>query len=210
VPARTISTFNERRAERVGRLQYSLRAFGFDVTNAKVRSWIDTRLPGFAEPEPDRLQSISALIASLTDATELAAYTLQRVVTEAVYGGSEAPPGDLSFLKASLWGATEAPFYESVFTFLESESAATDSGIRRDFQRILRTNAEQIYDLHVDPGFSQPEAVRRHVVARFDLVMTLSGNGKQGEKLFAALRLSTPKVRRARTATRRATQETES
>jgi len=211
MPARMVANFNERRAERVDCFRYSLRVFGFDVTNAKVRSWIDARLPAFVEPDPERLDQVSALVASLTDATELAAYTLQRVVIDALYGGSEGPPGDLSFIKAGLWDATESAFYDGVFRALDrsavSDLALTMPEIRREFQKALLARGEEIFDSHVSPDAGQPEQLRRAVVARFDLVMTLTGNGKQGEKLFAALGLTSLKDRPSRARAKRVKKE---
>lgn len=207
VPARTFTTFNDLRAERVDCLRYSLHVFGFNVTNAKVRSWIDARLPAFTEPDAERLEHVSALVASLTDATELAAYTLQRVVTDALYGSANAPPGDLSFIKAQLWGATESSFYDDVFLALETPNPTVAiAEIRRDFQKILLSRAPEIYDRHVSADPADPEQLRRAVVGRFDLVMTLRGGGKQGEKLFKALGL-TPKARRARAVAKHNIQE---
>jgi CRISPR system Cascade subunit CasA len=210
MPALAVAIFNDRRADRLGCHRYSLHAFGFDVTNAKVRAWIDTRLPGFVELDATRLAQISVLIASLTDATELAAYTLQRTVVDALYAGSDDPPGDLSYIKAALWGATESEFYEGVFRALDA--AEIDSAIletRREFQTILLACAEEIFDAHVDSNAGEPEQLRRAVVARFDLVMTLRGNGKQGEKLFGALGLGTPKEKRSYAAAKRSTKDKE-
>jgi CRISPR system Cascade subunit CasA len=210
MPARVVAIFNERRAGRLGCRRYKLHVFGFDVTNAKVRSWIDTRLPAFAEGDERRLAELSALIASLTDATELAAYTLQRTVTDALYGGSDDPPGDLSFIKAALWEATESAFYEqSLFPALDAvDLAAVIPESRRSFQKVLLASAEDIFDVHVSPDAGAPELLRRAVVARFDLVVTLSGGGKQGEKFFAALGLTTPKARKSRATKKRRTEET--
>jgi CRISPR system Cascade subunit CasA len=208
-PAHAVFIFNEYRAARVDCLRYSLRVFGFDVTNAKVRSWLDARLPAFAERDPERLGQVTALVASLTDATELAAYTLQRLVVDALYGGSERPPGDLTFVKSGLWDATESAFYESIFRVLDvpDDVDATISEIRRGFQKALLARAEEIFDAFVDADAGQPEQLRRAVVARFDLVMTLTGNGNQGEKLFKALGLAAPKTKRSRTAARRDAEE---
>jgi len=206
IPALTVSNFNQYRAERLECVRYSLHAFGFDVTNAKVRAWIDTRLPAFAEPDEHRLEQAAALVTCLTEATGLAAYTLQRTVTDALYGGSEAPPGDLSFVKSELWDATEDPFYDSVFRLLDPEPAER-SELQREFQRILLDRAPRIFDTHVDADSAHPEQLRRAVVARFDLVMTLSGNGKQGERFFSALGLTSPKANRPRASAKRANRD---
>jgi CRISPR system Cascade subunit CasA len=209
IPARVVAIFNDARADRVGRLRYSLHTFGFDVTNAKTRSWIDARLPAFVERDPERLELMSVLIASLTSATELAAYTLHRTVIAALYGGSAAPAGDLSFIKASLWDATELEFYEVVRRAVDSSDlAGALPNVRRDFQKLLLAAAEEIFDNHVSAGADQPEQLRRAVVARFDLVTTLRGGGKPGERFFEALGLSTPRARRARSAARPVAQET--
>ena len=205
MPARAVAVFNQERADRLGCRRYGLHAFGFDVTNAKVRSWIDTRLPAFAESDQTRLAEISELVVSLTEATEFAAYSLQRTVIGALYGGSDDPPGDLSFIKAALWDATKSAFYEGVCRTLdladrEPNRQAVIAEVRRDFQVELLASAEEIFDRLVSSDEEEPQILRRAVVARFDLVMTLRGNGKQGEKFFALLGLTTPKVKKSRTA----------
>jgi CRISPR system Cascade subunit CasA len=198
--ATVVERFNQSRAERVDSTRFSLRAFGFDVTNAKARAWIDARLPAFAEHDEARLRAIASLVASLTDATDLAAYSLQRAVVDALYRSEEDPPGDLSFVKASLWAATEKAFYDSVFKTLDSDMYSVLPDIRRAFLAELRAAAEGVFDNHVDPDTSSPEQLRRSVVARFGLVMTLSGAGKSGDKLFQALGLATLKAKKERTA----------
>ena len=208
VPARTVAVFSDRRADRVGCRRYSLHAFGFDVTNAKVRSWIDARLPAFAGLDAERLALVSALVASLTDATELAAYTVQRTTVDARFGGSDDPPGDLSFVKALLWDATTSVFYDSLVRLIDAaEPAELVPDLRRAFQKSLRIYATEIFDSHVSPDVGHPEQLRRSVVARFDLVMTLNGRGKQGDKLFEALGLSTPSARKPRATGKRRIEE---
>jgi CRISPR system Cascade subunit CasA len=188
--------------------RYELHVFGFDVTNAKVRSWIDARVPAFAIQDEERLGEFGSVVTSLTEATELAAYTLQRNVVAALYGASDDPPGDLSFVKASLWSATESEFYTLVSDVLgaaEFFAAATDA--RRRFQEVLLRAAQEIFDGYVRSDDSQPEQLRRTVVARFDLVTTLAGGGKQGEKLFGILQLAMPKDKKTRTGRKRTTEQ---
>jgi hypothetical protein len=112
-------------------------------------------------------------------------------------------------VKSGLWDATESAFYESIFHVLDvpDDVDATISEIRRGFQKALLARAEEIFDAFVDADAGQPEQLRRAVVARFDLVMTLTGNGNQGEKLFKALGLAAPKTKRSRTAARRDAEE---
>lgn len=206
MPARVVSVFNERRADAVGCSRYELHVFGFDVTNAKVRSWIDARVPAFAILDEERLSEFASLVSALTSATELAAYTLQRTVIAALYSGPDDPPGDLSFAKASLWNATESEFYRLTSEIVGAADLAVAAGDAcRRFQTLLLRTAVALFDDNVGADDSQPEQLRRSVVARFDLVTTLTGGGKQGEKFFGLLGLGAPRAKRTPTAKKRAT-----
>jgi hypothetical protein len=208
MPAAVVANFAKHRSALLNLRQYSVHAFGFDATNAKVRAWVDARLPAFAEPDPGRLAEMFSLVSSLTTATDVAAFKLQRVVVQALYGGFEAPPGDLSFVKHRLWDATERQFYESVFrAFASDDVLEASKEIAKNFQGVLLRESSAIYDDLVAADPSHPEQLRRAIVGRFDLIVSLQGGGKDGEKLFKALGLATPKARRARAAKK--TTETE-
>lgn len=195
--AQVVTRFNQYRADRVGCTRYAVRAFGYDVSNATARAWIDARLPAFVARDQAQLDRIHDLVTSLASATDVVAFWLQRSVVAALYGPAEKPPGDLSHIKSALWSAMEEPFYATVLRALDEETPLEE--LRTAFQRRLLSAAESAFDSNVTADTSHPEQLRRAVIARFDLTATLRGLGSQGAKLFEALQLAPPEVQRSRT-----------
>lgn len=191
-PAAVVSGFTAR-ARVTGSASVRLHAFGYDMKSAKAREWADAVLPMFAVADEARRALLADTAARLTDATGIVASALLSAVQRALFQRPEDAPGDLSQVKTELWTGTEATFYALVGRLANAGATGEQADVlRAGFARALEMQATRVFDHWCADGGTTPEALRRLVAARFNLVMTLRGYSKLGEKLFAALRSPLP------------------
>jgi hypothetical protein len=70
-----------------------VRAFGYDASNAKLRAWISSTLPEFADMEPERITVLTSTMRRLIDATDVAAFLLKSAVANASFARSDDVTG---------------------------------------------------------------------------------------------------------------------
>ena len=186
------------RAAAMGVRTLRVRAFGYDMDNMKARAWVDATVPAFAVADDERARLLWDVAGRLTDATGLVASVLVGAVERALYARPEDAPGDRSAVKAALWAATEASFYAAMARVADP---GTDVDASRQplaaFHGTLDRSAAAVFDRWCPTAGLAPEAMRRLVVARYGLVMTLRGYGKLGEKLYTTLDVPPPDGARA-------------
>lgn len=194
-PAQTVTHFLRTRGPAVGCRRPSIVAFGYDMENMKARGWIDARLPALVASDADAHDRMVALVRRLTEGTALAASGLLYAVKNAMFGDADVS-GDLSHVKQALWNATESSFHEAL-------DAIADGRLTKDavpaYRRTLERHTLSVFDRAAGTEATAPDAMRRLVGARYSLSMQLTGKGKAGEKLFAALGLPAPEAPRSRT-----------
>lgn len=110
-PALTVHAFQESQ----GGGPFRLWAFGFDMDNMKPRGWHEATFPLFDLPHesPDAQESLRGIVNALLVGADKAVQALRMHVRDVWFGNGEAR-GDLSFIDASFWGATEADFFDRV------------------------------------------------------------------------------------------------
>jgi CRISPR system Cascade subunit CasA len=200
-PAQTVAIFAKERAESIGLDSFSIRAFGYDATNAKLRSWISAALPGFAPREEGRLELLVATVRALVEATDIAAFVVKGAVISALHASGE-PPGDYAPVKAALWSATEQWFFTHIVELMNTEDMqAAAAGVKREYATQLTQRAFAVFDRFAPSDATKPEVLRRLVKARAGLGMTLRGNGKMGEKISIALDRESPVSKRSKKVT---------
>ncbi|CAN5545302.1 type I-E CRISPR-associated protein Cse1/CasA [soil metagenome] len=197
-PAQTVAVFAKERAESIGLDSFSIRAFGYDATNAKLRSWISTALPGFAPSDEGRLELLVATVRALVDATDVAAFVVKAAVVSALHASGE-PPGDYAPVKAALWSATEQWFFTHIVELMKTaDMRAAAAELKREYAAQLTQRAFAVFDRFAPSDATKPEVLRRLVKARAGLGMTLQGNGKMGEKISIALDRESPVSKRSK------------
>jgi CRISPR system Cascade subunit CasA len=191
-PAATVSAFNER-AARIGLKTVRLHVFGFDMKSAKAREWSDAAMPVFAVSDDAKRRLLSDTAGRLTEGTGIAASALLAAVQRALFHRPEDVPGDMSQVKSALWEATASAFYTAMHRLAQSTATREDAdGACIQFARTLASHATEVFDRWCAEGGTTPVAMRRLVSARFNLVMTLGGHSKFGEKLFETLEIPLP------------------
>ena len=182
---------------------WRLSAFGYDMDNMKARGWVESEMPLFDLSDEDKSEQLRDLAHALVAAAEIAAFELTRAVKAALYETPKDAPGDFTFIAERFWRDTEMAFFDSLRSLadrLEAEPDDEDPAEpqRRTWPAVLSRSALDIFDEMAPTEGLENEAMKRLVGARYGLVATLRGSGKQGGALFKHLSLMTPARKRQR------------
>ena len=180
-PARVVERFRAQ-AREDGRIW----AFGFDMDNMKARCWYDATMPLLSVPEG--MDSIfKALMETLIQGADWIAGLLRSRVKDALLGDGNTR-GDLSFVQAHFWAATEAGFYDHAKQLRDALSAPqAETSVLESWLAVLRTAALSVFDHYAQAGDFDAADPRRMATARNDLAKALAG-----KKLRKLLGLSQP------------------
>ena len=201
-----------------------LLAAGFDMDNMKARGFVESEMPLPAIPDPAVRARVDALAADLVKAADQVANLLRRAVRDALFGAGATVKLDwemLSAMREQLWDQTDAAFHAALARearrgdasspgpdSLGPDSLGPDSlgPERPDWLRLLRTTAMALFTgaapLDADGGTlpKSDDAIRRLLRARRNLILALTGYGKDGAALFALLSLPAVETKPARKA----------
>lgn len=196
-PALAVSHFMSARAQAVGRREFRIHVFGYDVDKMKARGWIDVTVPAFATADRERRRLLHGTASHLVEATSLTASALLVAVKAALFQSPDDASGDLGQVKLELWAATEADFYGAMRVVadetLDADAAsARVDDLRRAFAPILERAATDAFDRWCPGAGLDVTALRRRVAARYQLTSALRGYSRLGEDVFAALGIAPP------------------
>lgn len=206
-PASVASAY-AKRAGPVAGAAVRLHVLGYDMDNMKARGWTESTVPLFSVAEEATRRLMRQTAEQLVDATGIAASALLFAVKAALYDNPKEVSGDLGYLRAELWEATESAFYRTMERLAgpASESMASEAdSLRAGFAAPLRHESLALFDRWCPTPGLAPEPLRRRVMARHDLVSTLNGYTKLGEQLFTALGVPLPGGGRTARAARKRT-----
>lgn len=180
LPAACIATWRDTRAPYGTRPR--ILAAGFDMDNAKARSFIEAEMP-LNDTATDELAY------DLVQAAEIVAALLRMGVRSGLYSsGATVKPDALVFSTARerLWEETEAAFFAAL------RNNAPDAR-KTWLEKTLRPTALRLFDdaVPLAPD-ADPTAAARISNARRGLDFALNGYGKMGEALMAALGFPPP------------------
>ena len=192
-PARVVSWIAGRRRDVVGRPWLRLRAFGFDLDNAKARSWIDVRLPALIGTDAEVVKAVRDLCERVSTATEHTTRELLGALKRALFGTIDEMPGDWMAVRAALWHATEVAFFSAVRSCVEIRATEESAdALCADFHSVLERAVLEVFDSWCPLENATARSMRSLVVARYNLSQTMRGRSKSGKKLFELLRLPQP------------------
>jgi CRISPR system Cascade subunit CasA len=200
-PARTVAHFLHRRAAQLRQSRVRLYAFGYDMDNMKARGWTESLRPAFAIRSDGQEAELVFVAKRLTEATSIAASALLKAVEDALFERSDDVSGDLSQIKSELWDRTEAAFFGVMEQIAVHPSIPAEvDALCADFVAGLETFATMIFDRWCPMPGQPPHTLRQIVGARYNLVLTLRGRSKLGQKLFtvAGLPVAVPPSPRGR------------
>jgi CRISPR system Cascade subunit CasA len=151
-------------------------AFGYDIVSgqANARCWYDATMPMLVVPEG--LEDIfKALVEQMVRAADWVAGVLRSQIKDALLGDGNAR-GDLSFVQAHFWSATEGAFYAHVKNLRDVLSQPNgERPVLESWLRTLRNAALTIFDHYAQSGDFDAADPRRIATARNDLSKALNG-----------------------------------
>jgi CRISPR system Cascade subunit CasA len=194
-PAVAVSAFHTRGSD-LSIPAPRLHAFGYDMDNMKARGWVEAMLP-VVVVAAEREQLLHDTATALTEATRIAASTLLGAIKDSLFQSRESAVGDVGYSRGELWAATEVEFFEIMRGLatptLDEFTANENARLRRAaFSDTLRDAALSVFDRWCPAAGLEPEALRRRVTARYDLMMALRGYSKLGEQMYSILGITQP------------------
>ena len=198
-----ILTLAEERLRGFGMRQVRLLASGYDMDNMKARGFVESVMPVRLPPEALDPQEFEVLIRQLVGGAREAVFSLTTAVRIAAYGESRSAPKDgglMSLARDRFWDRTEPLFFAALEAFdaaPEDEDAigALLLEVPREWRSQLMTAALAVFDVLVPLDRIEDGEIERVVVARSQLVWSLTGYGKGGKRLFDALGLEAPETK---------------
>jgi CRISPR system Cascade subunit CasA len=164
-------------------------AFGYDMDKMKARCWYDAIMPILALPENEEA---SVLFKAWVEQTVLAAGQVAEEVrrrTKIAMVGDGDLRGDLSFVTAYFWGATEAAFFTYAHRLRDlAKSGQNEQKVLEGWLSELRQKALITFDRYANTGDFDIVNPRRIALARNQLASTISG-----KKMRQTLGLPAPK-----------------
>jgi CRISPR system Cascade subunit CasA len=165
-------------------------AAGFDMDDAKARSFVETEMPLPALADRKAQEELGLLAERLVKAAELVASLLRVAVRAALLGDGEG----LSSIREQFWERTEPVFFAQLRT-ATSRHFAEPFPEYAEWLRRLRGTALDLFDeaapLSADSGAAAPRIAK----ARRDLLFALLGYDKRGHALFVQLALALPETK---------------
>jgi CRISPR system Cascade subunit CasA len=193
--------FKNQVATRVG-VGLRLWAFGYDLSNAKVRCWYEASMPLYAlsECDPSIHNQLREEVSAWLAGAGLSAAYARGAVRDAWFGGEAR--GKFDFVDAAFWGHTEPMFYELLRTRIQAARGGLSPDRQATAERWrshLRTAALRLFDKElVGTGPIERQNPARIAKAHHQLSLNLDG-----PKLRAALGLpakSNPKPKKTKDA----------
>ncbi len=141
-------------------------AFGYDTDNMKARCWYETEMP-FFNLESEQRDDVAGYVQKMIDGAESALWTLKSSLKKAWFDRPADAKGDMSFVDANFWSATEIEFYRllgNIISHLEVEERI--DALLENWRQILRDQAQTIFDQYALSSFNEDGDLKRAVLAR--------------------------------------------
>jgi CRISPR system Cascade subunit CasA len=177
-------------------------ASGFDTDNMKARGFVESEMPLPGSGDQTAQQSVAFLAQHLISAAEETARAVRYAVRDARYPrGTATDSAPLAAVYEAFWQATHSGFFRVLREASPQASAPVERALEHAAPAWLRQLSDAALALFdeaapLDPGAESFDPARV-VQARRQLWFTLNGYGAGGTKLFTALLLPTPQLKRS-------------
>ena len=166
-PALVVRCYGDRQ-NRMSELDFKPRlwAFGYDMDNMKARCWYEAEMPLFNLDQEGR-EDITGYAQKMIEAATDALKTLKSALKSAWFARPKDVKGDMSFIDANFWSATEAPFYrllQQLVDRLDDEDAI--DALLKKWAGILRDEARKLFDQYALSSLNEDGDLKRVVKAR--------------------------------------------
>lgn len=181
-------------------------AAGFDMDNMKARGFVETEMPIFILPEDSPKEAIEAFhhaARGLVGAADLAASATGVAVRIALAGErADGKATPYSALREAFFHESQDEFFALLrelalrFPRLSGDPAPLQREIGGRWLAMLKAKSLAMFDETVSFDALPLKIMERAVPARRNLIGAFSGFGGTGKKIFAALDLAPPQVRK--------------
>jgi CRISPR system Cascade subunit CasA len=141
-------------------------AFGFDMDNMKARCWYETQMPVFnldQEERDDITEHAQKMIAAATDALK----TLKSALKKAWFKRPGDAKGDMTFVDANFWSATEPDFYSLLQRLVDTLDAEIEINKLLDsWRKALKHEATVLFDQYALSSLNEDGDLKRVIMAR--------------------------------------------
>lgn len=167
-PARIVDAYARRRQWLRNALDAEPRlwAFGYDMDNMKARCWYEAEMPLF-NLDQDQREDVAEAAQKLVVAASDVLKTLKSALKSAWFDRPKDAKGDMSFVDANFWAATEAAFYrvlKDIIRYLDDEEACRAS--RQQWAGVLRNTAQALFDDYALSELNADGDIKRVMKAR--------------------------------------------
>ncbi len=184
LPAKNVSTWRGSREIDAGTGKARLLAAGYDMKSMKARAFLESEMPLPEAGDAARRKVVDDLTSRLVLSANQVAGLLRSAVRFALFSAGATVKLDselLSSLRESLWEQSEGDFFALLAT-------TPDNAPQRWLAR-LHSLSIALFDEAAPLTPENGGAALRIGRARRNLIFSLTGFGKEGEKLFAELGL---------------------
>ncbi len=166
-PALVVRCYSERQS-RLPELDFNPRlwSFGYDMDNMKARCWYEAEMPLFnldQEAREEITEHTQIMIEAATDALK----TLRTALKSAWFDRPKDAKGDMSFIDANFWSATEAPFYRLLQQLVEQlDDEDSIDALLKKWAGVLKDQAHKLFDQYALSSLNNDGDLKRVVKAR--------------------------------------------
>ncbi len=140
-------------------------AFGYDMDNMKARCWYEAEMPIFSLDREQR-EELAELAQKMVEAATETVKILKTALKQAWFKRPGDVKGDISFIDANFWSATEANFYKYLQELVDvlDDEGAQDEILAR-WHATLKNNALALFDQYALSSFNEDGDLARVVQA---------------------------------------------
>ena len=152
-----------------GTFEPRLWAFGYDMDNMKARCWYEAVMPIFNLDNDTQREDIHVNALKMVHAAGDALKTLKSALKAAWFKRPKDAKGDISFIDANFWSATEPAFYNLLRQQVECIKANDGDKARAllaQWRSELEQNATNLFDQYALSNLNEDGDLRRVVLAR--------------------------------------------
>ena len=158
----------EVRQHRLPELDFEPRlwAFGYDMDHMKARCWYEAEMPLF-NLEQEQREDAGELAKKMIEAASDVLKTLKSALKSAWFDRPKDAKGDISFIDANFWSATEPDFYailRELVAHLDDEDAV-DERLQK-WGGMLKQQARILFDQYALSSLNEDGDLKRVVKAR--------------------------------------------
>lgn len=172
VSAKVVSNFYAEKSELLdweeeGQNAVRLWCFGYDLDKMKARCWYEAQMP-VLHIESERREDLIAHVSTLINAARDVLKELRSQVKAAWFSRPKDVKGDTSMIDKSFWQATEAAFYQQLYSLSHNPESIRHmpTDVAATWLSVLRRSSENLFDHWVLEGEAEDMDMKRITKAR--------------------------------------------